>query len=121
MTAVLILGLDPYTVPDVDGDALHAVLDKELARFAEDSIDASLVQVAADEPDESVFVTALNERDWDVVLIGGGIRRKAELTFFERVVNLVHQHAPGAAIAFNGSIDEVVEAVRRWLPASPPS
>lgn len=120
MSAVLVLGFDPYTVPDVDGDALLATLDQQLTRLREQSVEVSLVQVAADDPagSESVFVAALGERDWDVVVIGGGIRVKGELTFFEQVVNLVHRHAPGAAIAFNGRIDEVAEAVRRWLPSS---
>jgi len=118
MASVLILGFDPRTVPDVDGEALQAVLDKELARLQADSIDTSLVMVAAGQPDLSPFVTAVSERDWDVVLIGGGIRNKAELTFFERVVNLVHRHAPGSAIAFNAGIGEIAEAARRWLPPS---
>ncbi|MGP3988636.1 hypothetical protein [Streptomyces sp. 3N207] len=122
MPAVLVLGFDPHTVPGVDGYALHAALDEELARFAELSVDASVAVVAAHGPDESVFRTALSEREWDVVVIGGGIRKpEPALLFFERVVNLVHRHAPGAAIAFNTSIGDSVEAARRWLPSVPSS
>jgi hypothetical protein len=51
-----------------------------------------------------------------VVVIGAGIRREDELLeLFERTVNLVHQHAPSAAIAFNTSLTDCVQAVRRWL------
>ncbi len=37
------------------------------------------------------------------------------LEFFEKVVNLVRQHAPGAAIAFNSSPEDTADAALRWL------
>ncbi|MFK0026215.1 hypothetical protein [Streptomyces sp. NPDC090798] len=79
----------------MDGDAMRAVLDKELARFGEHAIDASMTLIAPDESAESMVVAALSEQDWDVVVIGGGIRKPEPLvTFFEQVVNLVRRHAP---------------------------
>ncbi|MFI5681756.1 hypothetical protein [Streptomyces cellulosae] len=116
MPSALILGFDPHAVPGMDGDAMRAVLDKELARFGEHAVDASMTLIAPDESAESMVVAALSERDWDVVVIGGGIRKPEPLlTFFEQVVNLVRQHAPGAAVAFNTSISDSVEATMRWL------
>ncbi|MFI7414027.1 hypothetical protein ACIBU0_35790 [Streptomyces sp. NPDC049627] len=116
MPSVLILGFDPHTVPGMDGDAMRAVLDKELARFGERAIDASMGLITPDESAESTVVTKLSERDWDVIVIGGGIRKpEPALTFFEQVVNLVREHAPGAAIAFNTSVGDSVEAAKRWL------
>ena len=38
-----------------------------------------------------------------------------EVQFSEQVVNLVRRHAPGAAIAFNTSGGDSVEAAERWL------
>ena len=56
---------------------------------------------------------------WDpapVVVIGGGIREPVDqLDLFERIVNLVHRHAPDAAIAFNESPDDIFDAAARWL------
>ncbi|MFJ7199967.1 MULTISPECIES: hypothetical protein [unclassified Streptomyces] len=116
MPSALVLGFDPHAVPGMDGDAMRAVLDKELARFGEHAVDASMTLIAPDESAESTVVEALSERDWDVVVIGGGIRKPGPLvTFFERVVNLVRKHAPGAAIAFNTSGGDSVEAAERWL------
>ncbi|MFF4182776.1 hypothetical protein ACFYZ9_06275 [Streptomyces sp. NPDC001691] len=116
MSSVLVLGIDPHTVPGMDGDAMRAVLDEELARFGEHGIDASMALIALDETAESVVVGALDERAWDVVVIGGGIRKPEPLlTFFELVVNLVRQHTPGAAIAFNTSGGDSVDAAKRWL------
>lgn len=116
MPSALILGFDPHAVPGMDGDAMRAVLDKELARFGEHAVDASMTLIAPDESAESMVVAALSERVWDVVVIGGGIRKPEPLLpFFEQVVNLVRQHAPRAAIAFNTSGSDSVEAAKRWL------
>ncbi|MFE4515324.1 hypothetical protein ACFRMQ_14175 [Kitasatospora sp. NPDC056783] len=117
MATVLILGFDPYAVPGVDGDAMQAVLDRELARFAEHGIDVATALVAPDDTAEPAVVAALADRDWDVVVIGGGIRKpEPALPFFELVVNLVRRHAPRAALAFNSGIADSLEAARRWLP-----
>ncbi|MFD8088051.1 hypothetical protein ACFV4F_40930 [Kitasatospora sp. NPDC059722] len=72
--------------------------------------------VALDESAESTMVSALSECDWDVVVIGGGIRKPEPLLpLFEQVVNLVRRYAPNAAIAFNTSGGDSVEAAKRWL------
>ncbi|AXL90141.1 hypothetical protein C4J65_18995 [Streptomyces sp. CB09001] len=116
MPSALILGFDPQALPGTDGDALRAALDKELARFGEHAIDVSAALITPGESAESTVVAALSERDWDVVVIGGGIRKpEPALTFFEQVVNLVRRHAPSAAIAFNTGIGDSVEAAKRWL------
>ncbi|MEU3369074.1 hypothetical protein ABZ734_01045 [Streptomyces sp. NPDC006660] len=116
MPTALVLGIDPHTVPGMDGDALRSALDNELARFGTHGIQASMVLIALDETAEPTVVAALSERAWDVVVIGGGIRKPEPLlTFFERIVNLVRRHAPGSAIAFNTSGGDSVEAARRWL------
>ncbi|MFC1435578.1 hypothetical protein ACEZDB_33560 [Streptacidiphilus sp. N1-3] len=116
MSSALVLGIDPHAVPGMDGDAIRAVLDRELARFGEHAIEASMTLVALDESAESTLAAALTAREWDVVVVGGGIRKpESLLTFFEHVVNLIRQHAPGAAIAFNTSGADSVEAAQRWL------
>ncbi|UNO38466.1 hypothetical protein [Streptomyces sp. MST-110588] len=116
MPHVLVIGIDPHAVPGMDGDALRALLDAELSRFGEHSIDASMTLVAPDASAEPVMVAALTERDWDVVVIGGGIRKTEPLlALFEHTVNLVRRHAPKAAIAFNTSGGDSVEAAQRWL------
>ncbi|WP_246023160.1 hypothetical protein [Nocardia yunnanensis] len=100
----------------MDGDAIRAALDAELARFADHGIEASMTLVGLNESAEPALVDALRERAWDVVVIGGGIRKPEPLlTFFELVVNLVRQHAPGAAIAFNTTGGDSVDAAQRWL------
>ncbi len=116
MPSALVVGFDPHAVPGMDGDAMRAVLEGKWPVSANIGVDASMALIAPDESAGSMVVAALSERDWDVVVIGGGIRKPEPLlTFFEQVVNLVRQHAPRAAIAFNTSIGDSVEAAVRWL------
>jgi isocitrate lyase len=50
------------------------------------------------------------------VVIGGGIRtHEPLLEFFEKVINMVRQQAPDAAIAFNRSPEDCVDAALRHL------
>ncbi|MEU4332680.1 sigma factor [Nonomuraea dietziae] len=66
--------------------------------------------------DEGAIVEALTRKDYACVVIGGGIRtHEPLLEFFEKVVNLVRQHAPDAAVAFNSSPEDCADAAMRWL------
>ncbi|KJY41883.1 hypothetical protein VR41_10475 [Streptomyces sp. NRRL B-1568] len=116
MSSVLVVGYDPQAIPGVDGKALRAALDAELARFGEHGIDAAMTLVVSDESAESTLIASLTRHPWDVVVVGGGIRKaEALLPLFEQVVNLIRCHAPQAAIAFNTSGGDSVEAAQRWL------
>ncbi|MGA5318969.1 hypothetical protein ACPCIU_00880 [Streptomyces seoulensis] len=119
MPFVLVVGYDPQAIPGVDGVALRAALDAELSRFGEHGIYADMALVAFDGSAESILVAALRERAWDVVVIGGGIRKTEQLLpLFEQIINLTRRHAPQAAVAFNTNGGDSVEAARRWLPAA---
>ncbi|MEW2298216.1 hypothetical protein ABZ719_36970 [Streptomyces sp. NPDC006743] len=116
MPSVLILGIDPTTVPGMDGSTIRAGLEQELARFGARAIDASMTLISLDGSAEPTVIAALSEREWDVVVIGGGIRKPEPLLpLFEQVVNLVRRYAPKAAVAFNTSGADSVEAAERWL------
>jgi hypothetical protein len=73
-------------------------------------------------PDESADAQirgSLQNGPWDCVVVGGGIRKpEPALEFFEYVVNLAHFQAPAAAIAFNTSPADTVEAATRALGAT---
>lgn len=65
---------------------------------------------------EAVVTEALDSRPWEVVVVGGGIRKpEDQLDLFERIVNLVHRHARDAAIAFNSTPGDTFDAAARWL------
>ncbi|MFJ8578259.1 hypothetical protein [Micromonospora sp. NPDC093277] len=113
---VLVIGLDPVRIPGWDPEPVVAAIARGQARFADHGIEADLCLVAPDEDAEGAIVEALNRRDYACVVVGGGIRKHEPLLeLFEKVVNLVRQQAPDAAIAFNSSPEDTADAALRWL------
>lgn len=113
---VLVIGLDPVRVPGWDPEPVVAAIARGQARFGEYGIEADLCLVAPDENAEEVVTAALTRRDYACAVVGGGIRKHEPLLeLFEKVVNLIRQHAPRAAIAFNSSPDDMADAALRWL------
>jgi ketopantoate hydroxymethyltransferase len=64
---------------------------------------------------EAVATRCLKSRSFDCVVIGAGLRASPQLLLFEKLVNLVHQPAPGARVCFNTTPADTAEAVRRWV------
>jgi hypothetical protein len=113
---VLVIGLDPYRVPGPwDPKPVADAIEIGRARFAERGVGAEFCLVGLDGSDdiEAVITAALRTQPWECVVIGGGVRN--DLDLFERVVNLVHRHAPGAAIALNATPSDTIEAAARWV------
>lgn len=117
MAQVLVIGLDPAKIQGWDPKPVQAAIARGQARFDDYGIEADFCLVALEESPEGTIVAALTRKDYVCVVIGGGIRtHEPLLEFFEKVVNLVRQHAPNAAIAFNSSPDDCADAALRWLP-----
>lgn len=116
---VLVIGLDPFRVPGPwDPAPVAEAVASGMARFADAGVGVESCFFGLDGSDdiEAVVTEALASRPWEVVVVGGGIRKaEDQLDLFERVVNLVHRHAPGAAIAFNSSPSDTFDAAARWL------
>ncbi|WP_086824221.1 hypothetical protein [Allokutzneria sp. NRRL B-24872] len=118
MGRVLLIGLDPATIPEWDPVPVLAALARGHARFERHGIefDECLLAMEEIEDADDLVVRALSARDYACVVIGGGIRMHAPLLeFFEKLVNLVRLHAPGAAIAFNSNPEDSADAALRWL------
>ncbi|WP_299052333.1 hypothetical protein [uncultured Nocardioides sp.] len=114
---VLVLGLDPFRVPGPwDPAPVAAAIEEGRRRFAEHGVAVEYCLVGLDGGDdvEAVVADRLGARDWGCVVVGGGIRTDDDL--FERVLNLVHHRAPGAAIALGDSPTGTYDAAARWLP-----
>jgi deazaflavin-dependent oxidoreductase (nitroreductase family) len=113
---VLVIGLDPAKLEGWDPEPVQAAIARGHARFGELGIEADMCLVAPDENPEATVVAALTGSDYACVVVGGGIRKhEPYLELFEKVVNLVRQHAPDAAIAFNNTPDDTADAALRWL------
>jgi hypothetical protein len=116
---VLVIGLDPHRVPGPwDPEPVATAIRESTARFADQGIDVENCLIGLDGSDdiESVVAAALHGGPWDCVVVGGGIRKGEDLLeLFETIVNLVREHAPDAAIAFNSTPSDIVEAATRRL------
>jgi hypothetical protein len=117
---VLLIGFDPDTIPGFEPGAVAAQLDAGSRRFAELGMAEERCLIAFGELDgvEAAIVERLRKKQYDVVVVGGGIRKPPELLeLFQTVVNLVHWHQPQAAISFNAgpadSADWALKALKQ--------
>jgi len=129
---VLIIGEDPdlidfsidFSAPDVPPNMdAHKVMDglngsrdrlKGLGHEARILLtrDATTVDAQVSE--------ALKESRYDVIVIGAGLRTLPPMAEqFERLINVLHEKAPQAKLAFNSQPGDSDKAALCWLPTSP--
>lgn len=121
---VLALGLDPNCVdlksmPGLTPELALAYIDSQIERIRALGFEVDTCLVDSSNGAEAVLEGTLNKRAYDCVMIGAGLRAPQYLLLFERLLNLVHVHAPKAKICFNTSPADSAEAVQRWFPPSP--
>jgi hypothetical protein len=120
MPAVLALGLDPAFVelpesPSVTPDLVRAFIDAQLERLRGMGYEVTSCLVDLGDTAESVTAEALKTRRFDCVVIGAAVRASERLLLFEKLLNVVHAHAPHAKLCFNTTPADTAEAVRRWV------
>jgi hypothetical protein len=66
---------------------------------------------------EAVLTDALTAGRYDCIMIGAGLRVvRPYLLLFERLINVVHRHAPASTkLCFNSNPTDTAEAVKRWV------
>jgi len=65
---------------------------------------------------EAVVRDKLEQKRFDCILIGAGVRTIAgNFLLFEKLINVVHAHAPQTKLCFNTKPTDTTEAVQRWL------
>ena len=123
MKKVLLLGLLPRVVdfssiPGLDEEKLATSLRASEQELCDLGFDAKWCLVDRGETAERVVRGALEAKAYDVVLIGAGVRTiPTHFALFEKLVNLVHEHAAKARICFNTKPEDTREAVLRWIAA----
>ncbi|WP_405913254.1 hypothetical protein OG760_23470 [Streptomyces sp. NBC_00963] len=129
--SMLIVGLDPALVddapssraafPEIDAEAVRAGVAAGRARLKELGFTVDVCPLDYGRTAETVYRAALSRKDYDIVVIGAGIRLDPALTpLFEVLVGTTHELAPGAKLCFNVSPSTTVEAVQRWWPERRP-
>jgi hypothetical protein len=118
--SVLALGLDPACAdlsafPELTPDLVRAFIDAQLERLRGLGYAVESCLIDAGETAEAVVARQLQQRRFDCVMIGAGLRAPSLLLLFEKLINLIHEHAPRARICFNASPADTAEAVQRWI------
>lgn len=117
---VLLIGLHPDVVeyakwPGLTPDKLERGLAAERDQLAALGFDADWLLVKDADAGVAALADRLNAERFAVVLIGAGVRKdEDQFLLFERLVNVVHQHAPQARMAFNTNPFDTADAVQRW-------
>ncbi len=118
---VLAIGLDPVHVdfaamPGLTPDLVRRFIDAEIERVRAAGFDVVSCLTDLGETAEQTVRAALDDQAFDCVVFGAGMRTPPErLLLFETILNLIHERAPGARIAFNSSPSDTADAVLRWI------
>ena len=122
--SVLVIGLDP-TLIDFSQPGYPAGMDATKVFAGIKSSEAELtglgygVQMCLTDFGETaggVVQGALKQKRFDCILIGAGVRTNpSNFTLFEKLINVVHEHAPQAKLCFNTLPSDIGAAVKRWI------
>ena len=122
--SILVIGLDPTLIdfsqpgyaPGMDAEMVLAGLkasDDELTRLGY-SVQMCLTDFG--ETAEEAVRNRLEQEQFDCILIGAGVRTNpSNFLLFEKLINVVHKHAPQAKICFNTMPNDTAAAVKRWV------
>lgn len=118
---VLAIGIEPGSadysaIPQLTPELVRSYIEAQLLRLRDLGYEVTSCLIDLDATAEVVVMAVLREERFDCILIGAGLREpKTRLLLFEKVINLIHRLAPDAAICFNTTPADTVEAVQRWV------
>ena len=124
--SVLVIGLQPTLInfsdpdyaayPGMDAAKVLAGLKASEVSLTDFGYDVQMCMTDFGETAEAVVRDQLEQKAFDCVLIGAGLRTIAgNFLLFEKLINVVHAHAPQAKLCFNTRPTDTTEAVQRWL------
>ena len=119
--SVLLIGFEPTlldyaTIPDLDAAKVMAALKADEARLQGLGYEVELCLIDLGETADTVVLDRLRHKQFNCILIGAGVRTIPKyFILFEKLINVVHEHAPQAKLCFNTKPSDTAEAVRRWV------
>jgi hypothetical protein len=124
--SALVIGLDPHLIdfssPDFDAfpgmTAEKVLAGLEAAVEGMKALGYEVQNCLTDfgQTAEQVVTAQLQGRHFDCVLIGAGVRTvPRNFILFEKLINVVHVHAPHSKICFNTKPSDTLEALQRWI------
>ncbi|HEU4940803.1 MAG TPA: hypothetical protein VFT97_04230 [Candidatus Eisenbacteria bacterium] len=121
---VLVIGLDPSLIdfsepgypPGMNEAKVLAGLKSSEDELTRLGYRVQMCMTDFGETAEAVVQRQLEQKRFDCVLIGAGVRTNpSNFLLFEKLINVVHQHAPQAKFCFNTLPSDTAEAVKRCL------
>jgi hypothetical protein len=124
--SVLIIGLDPTLInfsdpvyaafPGMNAARVMAGVTGDQERLKTMGYDAHVSLTDFGDTAEAVVLARLKQQQFDCIMIGAGVRViPSHFILFEKLINLVHEHAPHAKFCFNTKPSDTAEAVLRWI------
>ena len=126
---VLTVGIDPYLIdfnspeyaalPGLTAQKVEAGVKGSIEQLKQKGYEADFCWTDFGQTAASVLRKKLNQREFDVVLIGAGTRvPEKNLLLFEELLNVIHKHAPKAVICFNTNPGDTITAIERHTEKS---
>ena len=121
---VMVIGLDPHLInfsqpgypPGMTTEKVLAGLKSSEDELTRLGYDVEMCFTDFGDTAETQVRSRLNQAAFDCVLIGAGVRvPPGNFLLFEKLVNVVHEHAPRARFCFNTLPSDTAAAVQRWL------
>ncbi|MEM8823246.1 MAG: hypothetical protein AAGF30_06515 [Pseudomonadota bacterium] len=118
---VLMVGWHPTVVdyskyPGLTAEKLEGAVRADEEKLSGQGYDASVGFIFSGETATDQLTETLKKNSYDVVLIGAGVRKDDDhFLLFERLVNVIHEYAPTARIAFNTGPMDSDAAIQRWV------
>ena len=119
--SVLIIGFEPTlldysTIPDLDAAKVMALLKADEDHLRGLGYEAELCLTDLGKTAEAFVRDRLRQKQFDCILIGAGVRTIPKyFILFEKLINVVHEHASQAKLCFNTKPGDTAEAVQRWI------
>ena len=122
--SVLVIGLDPSLIdfskpgypPGMNEAKVLAGLKSSEDELTRLGYRVQMCMTDFGETAEAVVQRQLEQERFDCVLIGAGVRTNpSNFILFEKLINVVHEHAPQAKLCFNTLPSDTADAVKRWL------
>ena len=117
---VLMVGWHPTVVdyskyPGLTAEKLEGALKADEKKLNDLGYDASIGFIFSGDTAIDQLIETLKKTAFDVVLIGAGVRKDDDhFLVFEKLVNVVHEYASQARIAFNTGPTDSDLAIQRW-------
>ena len=123
--SVLIIGLDPLLIdfsspefaafPGLNAEKVIEGITAAEVGLEALGYDAEHCLIDFGETAEVVVAAKLQKSQFECILIGAGVRALASnFLLFEKLINVVHVHAPNSKICFNTNPSDTLDALQRW-------